>query len=538
MRNKILVSFCVMCVFATFLYIRLGFLATSDNLKQVAQNQGSYTLTLEDNRGQIYDANLNPFVNQATGYKALVAPTPENLKEILDIAQNPDAEDLQEKIKQGKPFIMDIKSTNVKSENIKILKANKRYTDNQLAPHIIGHLQNYGKDGATGIEYSYNEFLNKNREKTTLTYFLDGLGNMLKGSSPQISEKSQVSKGVVLTLDKGIQYISENIGKKYIEKGSIVIMEANTGNLKAVASFPTFSPNKLQNSIKDEINKPMINRALSPFSVGSTFKIVTAACALENGISKDKLYDCKGYIDVDGQLFHCYNKSIHGLVNMETAMIESCNTYFIDVAVNELKDKMLLTAADMSFGKSTELAPNFISSKGTLPTVESFYNPATISNFSFGQGDLLATPIQIAQMINSIINGGTTVNANLIEGFSMDGVTIIDKPVRQAGVNAISSQNANYIKDFLIKAVMDRNNQKAKPNTVAAGGKTATAQTGKFDKNGVEINQTWFGGFFPAENPQYVAVVLVENGELGNINAGPVFSEIADQVIAYNKNKK
>ena len=192
---------------------------------------------------------------------------------------------------------------------------------------------------------------------------------------------------------------------------------------------------------------------------------------------------------------------------------------------------MYQMAKDLSFSKTMELAPGFSPQSGYLPTIKELFNPADVANFSFGQGLLMATPIQLTQMMCSIVNGGKTPSPKLVEGLSQDGKTLFNSSQSSAAIDAMKPETAAQIKSFLVYSVMNKANQYAKPAKTTAGGKTATAQTGNYIGE-EEINQGWFCGFFPAENPKYVVTVLCENAESGNISASPVFREIADRVTA------
>ena len=276
----------------------------------------------------------------------------------------------------------------------------------------------------------------------------------------------------------------------------------------------------------------MINRAFSAYNVGSTFKVVTAATALTEGISPARSYNCEGYIEVLTQVFKCHNLAGHGILDLGKALEESCNPYFIDLGLELDKERFVNMASDMSFGKPTLFAEGISSSSGTLPTVEELYNPAAVGNFAFGQGTLMATPVQIAQMMSCIVNGGGTPTASLIEGLTQDGKLLNQRYEVSSPIRAMEENIANRIQEYLVACVMETPNQNAKPDYVTAGGKTGTAQTGQIKENGDELLQGWFAGFFPAAKPQYVAVVLSEDAKSGNQNASPAFRYIADSLYA------
>ena len=144
----------------------------------------------------------------------------------------------------------------------------------------------------------------------------------------------------------------------------------------------------------------------------------------------------------------------------------------------------------------------------------------------------MATPVQVARMMSSVVNGGATPEAVLVEGTTESGRMVDARTEIPAPVKAMSSEVAGILQEDLAACVMEGENQNAKPQYISAGGKTATAQTGRFHENGDEVLQGWFAGFFPAENPRYVVVVLCEDARSGNQDASPVFREIADRLCA------
>lgn len=530
MRKKVVVLFCSFCAIIGLLLARVGVLCTSDTLAQAAQKQTSYTLELGSVRGQIYDYKFRPLVNRASTAKAAVLPAPENFDAVLRSVSSERKSAVLDLLQKGNPFTLTVEHPDLlrNVEGVTVVDTPDRYADDQLAVHVIGHLDST-RHGATGIEKAYDSLLAGTDSRTTVTYHLDGLGKALKGSPPTITNAEAPASGVVLTIDSEIQQIVEQAGAKYLKKGAVVVAEAKTGKLRAVASFPNFSPNDMAQSVKDTVNTPMINRAFSAYNVGSTFKVSTAAAALESGISKNLTYTCTGEIDVKGQKFKCHELDGHGTLNMASSMNESCNPYYINLAAKVPTAGLRSMAADLSFGRSFDLAPGIRTAAAYLPTMADLYNPADVANFSFGQGKLTATPLQITMMMCSVVNGGKTPSPTLVEGTTADGTTVSAAGDAMPFTYAMSGKTASIIKEFMVSDVMQKSGQYAKPRTISAGGKTGTAQTGQFEGTR-EILQAWFSGFFPADNPKYVVTVLCEDGDYGNTSAGPVFRDIADKV--------
>ncbi|MBQ4153308.1 MAG: penicillin-binding protein 2, partial [Oscillospiraceae bacterium] len=460
---------------------------------------------------------------------ASVLPSPQSAAALLEHVPMMSRNKVIEQLGKGELFVTELE-TPLREDTTELhtFPLYRRYGEEQIAVHIVGHMTNGNLDGGYGIEKAYDSFLKEHTATAKITYYLDALGRSIQGKPPTVQLDQRSNGGVVLTIDSEIQRIAEEVGEKYLSKGAVVVMTPD-GKIRASASFPSFDPNHLEKSLTDEENKPMFNRAFASYNVGSTFKIVTAAAALESGIAPSRSYFCRGQIDVSGQIIKCHNHYGHGLLKMEQAMAESCNPYYISLGLLLNPAALLQMARDMSFSKAGILASGFASQGGYLPTLSELNSPAAIANLSFGQGSLSATPIQISLMTCCIVNQGKTPFAKLVEGLSEDGKVLSEKTEDAAPIHAIRKQTADTVKRFLITGVMERENQQAKPTKTTAGGKTATAQTGRF-RDGEEICQGWFTGFFPAEEPQYIVTVLCEDAESGNLSAGPVFREIADRV--------
>lgn len=524
-EKRTIMFFSIFVLLFSFLYLRLGVLAKFSGLRETAKSQSSYTLTLDQRRGMIYDANLNPLVNRVKESIYTVLPTAKNMNTVLNAVSESRRESVYELLKTAKPFILKTNSL-IETENVTRFYRQQRYEYFQLAPHIIGYLDSE-KNGITGIEKSYNEFLSEHTSKTEVSYVIDALGHGMSGIEGQTVKEKEDNAGIVLSIDKDVQAVIQNIGSRMVKKGAIVVMNPYTGEIKGSASFPSFSPLNLTQSISDTENSPMINRAFLPFNVGSTFKIVTTAVSLEEGLSMKDEAECFGVINVSGQSIHCHNRNGHGSLDMLDAMKESCNPYFINLGLKVGGEKLLEMAKEFGFGEGCLLADGIYTADGTLPSKTEMLNPAEVANLSFGQGKLTATPIQVAQMMSAVVNGGYKVYPKLVLGESIDGKTI-DRNAYQPKEQIMSKEVASQIQSFLIHSVMVADGQNALPTKVTAGGKTATAQTGRYSEDDIEYEHGWFAGFFPAINPEYVVVVLSEDSGYGNKTAAPVFSKIAD----------
>ncbi len=486
-------------------------------------------LNVMSSRGTIYDRNFKRLVNEEYSYVAAVNPNNFSADALFKNTPLSMHEKIGEKLSEHTPFSIEVPNDNIYSYGIDIFEVPKRYKDEQTALHIIGQTNYDRQEGTSGLEKSYDSLLKASSGFIDLKYSSNAFNHSLKEDAPQIFDSSEkINGGIVTTLDKDIQKIAESAGSS-MKKGAIVVMDPFNGDILASASFPSYNPNKPQKSLDDPL-KPFINRAFYPFAVGSTFKLLTAATALEEGISPDFTHNCKGYIKVGSNTFRCHNLNGHKTLNMEDAIKKSCNPYFINLSQNINGQSLLYKAKLLGIGEARELAPDFSTLAGSLPNENDLFAPEALANFSFGQGRLTATPIDIAVLISSFVNSGKGVIPRLIEGSTDDGASFLSHSVRYEPKDVIHPLAAKKISQMMVSVVEEGSGKKAKPQHLGAGGKTASAQSGQFEENGEEIVHAWFSGFYPAENPKFTIVVLCEGAFSGGDTAAPIFKEICDGI--------
>lgn len=531
MRKRLVILYCVMIGVAAALFFRFYYLTSGDLLSTAAKTQSSYTLNVFNERGTIFDSRFNKLTNLTPKYIAAVMPCPQSIEALSRALTGDSRTQMVKRFEDNRPFLIEVDSPNIYSYGVDVFQTYQRYQENQPAAHIVGHLN--GENGAYGIEKSYNEILSSCGSNVKISYTVDARSSPLIGVPPEII-KNYSNEGIVLTLDLEIQKIAEEAAGFYIDKGAVVVMDVQNGDIIAAVSLPTFQPDQLEQSMDDE-NKPFVNRCFSAFNVGSTFKLLTASCALDHGFSENFGYECTGAIEINGVRFGCHKAEGHSWLTMQRAIEQSCNPYFINLG-QRLNPKDLLELGEaIGFSRQTKLAPLLITAPGTLSTVENLQNRAEMANFSFGQGTLTASPLQIAQLISTIANGGKSVTPRLVAGATKDGQTLSEENQNVAPVQVVSPQAAALLSRMMISTVEQGSGTSAKPDFGSAGGKTASAQTGMYREGGSEIVHAWFSGFYPAEKPKYAIVVLNEGGYSGGKVAAPVFKRIADGIAALKR---
>lgn len=489
---------------------------------QAALQQRSCTVTAAQAQGYIYDRCFRPLVNCDAAYYAVVPPTQEALKDVL--AHTLDMTAVIEGIRSKKPFSCRVDTEYFACEDIIVFDVPQRRPSEPLAQHVVG----YTSDGVgvTGLEADYDSILRSERDTANVTYTVDALGNVLYGEAPNVSPLRYSNGNLVTTLDADIQRICEEAGGS-MEKGAIVVMDVECGDILAMASFPTYFPDRLSEALKNE-NSPLINRCLYTYSVGSIFKLVTSAAAYNQGLTRFAT-QCSGKTEIAGHTFRCHDLSGHGLVDMYQAMICSCNSYFVELSRFIQPDNMRTVAQDLGFGTQIPLTRSIVSAGGTLPSLQQLELPAEMANFCFGQGFLTASPLQVCQMTCAIANDGEMPLARLVAGYSLDGKRLENaKPPMYA--KSLPRNAAYFLQGLMIAAINENPQSNAIPEHVFAAAKTSTAQTGRYDEDGNEYCHAWITGYFPIEEPKYAVTVLVEDGGYGNDAAAPIFREIADRI--------
>ena len=490
---------------------------------QTARTNSQFTIIAGNSEGTIYDRNMKPVVNSQTKNIAAAVPSFLDRNSTAEFAL--DKKQFIEDFDKGLPFTFECKPDTPDSDGLTIFDIPERYSENQPAQHIVGYLSE--GEGVAGIEYAYNKILRNDYGENSVTYTTDGFGQILIGDGRKIIRSNAEKSGVVTTVDLDIQKICEDAGKG-IEKGAVVVADIKTGELLAMASFPTYSVDDMEKAIDDK-RSPLINRALYSYSVGSVFKLVTAAQAIDNKFG-GYVYNCTGQADVEGKIFNCHKADGHGLQTLSEAITNSCNTYFINLSrILDIKAFREL-AFNLGFGREIHLCSGMTASGGVLPTVKELMIPAELANFSFGQGKLSATPLQITQLTCAIANEGKMPVLRLIKGMTIDGEEIMGGKSAQYS-QVLEKDTADQLKDMMISAVEENENSNAKTKYTTVGAKTSTAQTGRTEKKGEELCHAWITGFFPSDDPQYAVTVLFEDGGYGNDVSAPVFREIADRIM-------
>ncbi len=506
----------------------MGIIMLKTGVSPSSREISSKSVVINTSRGMIYDTNMKKIVNSHTENITVCLPTQQSLNKIKEYVSEDDFKAVYDNTVNGKMSILCLEEQ-FNDNYIKSVKKVNRYTDSQSCVHLIGHLDENG-NGAMGLEKAYNSYLSKYTGSLKAVWNCDAIGNILLGEGIKFEGDDYLSPaGIQLTIDLEIQKIAENaLVEENINQGAVVILNSNTNEILAMASIPGFNPNNISADMNNE-NSPFINRAITPYSVGSVFKPFVVACAMENNMPFT--YNCTGSIDVNGTTFKCSNDVAHGDVDMNSATEQSCNCYFIALGQKIGAERLINLCSDFGLGKQQELADNFHIKSGKLPTVEAINSPESLANLSFGQGELLVSPLQLAVAYSCFANGGYYRPPTLMKGIINEKGKIIQKVKLPEGYMILNKSTVKELDKILENVVCNGNGINAYSDLTVNHGKTATAQSGWYE-NSREINHTWFCGYFTADDTTYTVAIFKDNGKSGATDCAPVFKYISEGIYS------
>ena len=480
----------------------------------------SVSFNYGDTRGNFYDAYGFPLTNETKEYLAVITPTSNAIRRLNTFYNLEDRKIILEGLKSKKPILYKA-DTLINIDNIYGFEYTNRYTNNSLLRHLIGYIDAENK-GVYGLEKSYDDILYSNNS-LTVSLATNAKGEILQNSALEFYGK-QNTNSVYLTIDKRIQKIAEDAAIP-LNKGAIIIAETQSGKIRAMVSKPNFNQNSIAKSLNDN-NSPLINRALLSYNVGSAFKPCVAAAAIKDGL-KDYEYICSGSCVINGYIFNCHKKSGHGKMNLKTAIANSCNTYFYNLAQEINKTTLYNTAVSFGFASNEAIAKNLNTSNCNLSSIEELNSSKRlVANFSIGQGNLLISPISMLNLYNSIANNGNYVKPYVVEKTVVNGKT---NKTATTEVSTFDEATATILREALLEVVESGTGKLAKSESVLLAGKTATAETGWLI-NGETAVHSWFCGFFPYHNPQYTVIVFAENSDITGSTTAEIFKNIAESM--------
>ena len=492
MKKRLLTFLITFCFAVSVVAGRLGYIMFSGRFA-VSSTYNSYTLTIDRLYPTFYDRNFKRLTNKGNELCAVIRPNEKCLSELHLLFNSSEIPEIIDELSRGYPLIKGIENYN-SCKYIKIFEKRVPFDEKTIARHLIND-----------FEKLYSDHIGTK----TINFTVDAIGRILDGDDGTVYENNYSSKfGVMLTIDTLIQEKVESAASS-MEKGAVVVLDIKTGEALACFSKPN----------------DYLNRAFNPYTVGSVFKLVISACALEN--NRNPFYKCKGEITVGDTVFSCQNKREHGLQTIKEALANSCNCYFVDLALSLGREKVYETAKQFGFGESTSLAEDWSISNGNFPDISELQSKGQLSLIGFGQGSLTTTPLHFASVVAAIANGGQYNAPSVFSGEVDDNGYLTEYSLNETE-QVISSKNAEKLREYMRYVVTNGTGSAAEYNKNSAG-KTSTAQSGIY-VDGKEILNTWFAGFYPYDDPKYAIVVMTEDGVSGSADCCPIFRTIVESL--------
>lgn len=555
-KNRIIFVFTCFCLFF-LLVLGKAFkvqLIDSSDLIVRANSQFLREVTVYPKRGNIYDRSGHPLALNVQTYSIFAIPkstdgTYNVYKKLSKIIPELSYKEMVATIKKRKRFTWlgrKLRLTKDQVEEVKELRGifiegtpERTYPNHELLAQVIGFVGLDNK-GLSGLEYMFDKELKGN--PVTLKYTIDNKGRPIKFESHQ--NVTAQAKDIYLTIDKDIQgmaekYLKEAVLKHNADKGGVGVLDAATGEILAIANYPTFDPNDVRGSAPDARK---LSFAIEPFEPGSSFKIFTVGSALENKVAKidSTYYAEQGRMRVDNH----WIKEAESHEKFEWISVADIIRFSSNVGTTKLAfdlkfPRFKQTLKELNFGNKTGVeVPG--ESRGIFTEADNV-TPLSLSNISFGQG-IAVTGVQMLAAYGAIANGGTYIRPTLIK---RDPNVETVSELEPENENQLEKKHTVFSKKTtedltmaLTLAVEKGTGVGAKIPHFQIAGKTATAQ--RVDKNGgYKGYVSGFVGYPVNVDNRFVIVVYIDNpktgGYYGGAVAGPVFKNLAQYILYKNK---
>ena len=460
----------------------------------MSDTYNSYSITVDVNEPQLYYFDGSKINNNIKAYRAVIRPVTNDISAMQKAFNKAEIAEITAELSEGYPVVKDIDSNKTKLKTFEIYKT--RTNLSQLIEKESNGLLSYVGLPDNPLKVSYH---------------IDAKGRLLTGDIGKANDIDYYSReGYVLCIDSKLQKIVEAASND-INSGCVIIMEPKTGRIKACVTKP----------YSTYVNKPF-----EQYCVGSVFKTIVAACALENEV--DYVFDCTGAVTVGDTTFTCQHNNKHGRVDSEKALAYSCNCYFVNLALELGADKLIKTAENFGFGKTINLFNDWNVITSILPSDEDLKSKGELSLFGFGQGKLTASPLQMCSAYCAIANGGKYIQPQLVFAKKERNGSITEIK-NNTEKQIISKYTSDTLMKYLREVVTDGTAYNAETDFHKSAGKTATAQTGQY-LYGNELYNTWFVGVYPYDSPKYCIAIMCENGTSGAADCCPVFRTIVENI--------
>jgi len=517
-----------------------------EKLNTLAESLWSRELPIKADRGEIVDRNGKVLATNITTTSLVIIPNQivdheKVAKDLSDILKS-DYEDMLSHVTkktsiervhpEGRQLDYETaeKIDNLQYDGVYLVKESKRYYPyGDVLSHVLGYV-GIDNQGLSGLELYYDEYLTG--ADGAIKYFSDGRGNRLELSEVYEAPTSGVT--LKLTIDIDLQLTVENeldnVESKYnADNGLIIAMDPDSGEILAMASRPNFDSNNYQNYATEVINRNL--PIWMTYEPGSTFKIITLASSInEKAINLfEDHYTDTGAINVDGSTLHCWKHGGHGTQTYLEVAENSCNPGFVSIGQKLGKETLMKYIDDFGFGETTGIDLNGESS-GIMFNIDKM-GPVELATTSFGQG-ISVTPLQQIRGVSAAINGGYLYRPYVVKSMLESETKSVIKLNEPEKVKQVISEDSSSLVRYALESVVANGTGKnAYIENYRVGGKTGTAQK---VKDGIYMSGNYilsFIGFLPADDPELVVYVAVDNPKGVTQYGGTVSAPIARNVM-------
>ena len=559
-RKKIVAVFALCMAAMLFLIGRLGYLMLlrADYYSEKAQDLHERERSIKAARGKILDCNGKVLADNKTVCTISVIHSqikePEKVIDVLTEELGLERDQVKKRVEKNSS-IERIKTNVDKQTGDKIreydlagVKVNEDYKRNypygNLASKVLGFT---GSDnqGIVGLEVKYESIL-KGSDGQILT-MTDARGVELSDTGE--GRKEPVSgKNLILSLDANLQEYAQQaayqaLEQKQADSVSIILMRPGNGEILAMVNVPEYDLNDpfnlkkstngmSQQEIQDERNKMWRNGCINDtYEPGSTFKIITASAALEEGVvTPEDTFSCPGFRIVDDRRIRCHKTTGHGSETFVQGVMNSCNPVFIEVGQRLGTDAFYRYF--QQFGLLEKTGIDLPGEAGTIMHQKKDIGPVELATISFGQSFQI-TPIRLAATVCSLINGGHQITPHFGVEVREDDGTLLETLSYKEGKQIVSEQVSKTMRAILEKVVSEGGGKKAYIEGYHIGGKTATSETLPRSANKYISS---FLGFVPAEDPRILGICIINNPQgvyYGGTICAPVMRMVFENILPY-----
>lgn len=592
LRSRYRYFIIALSIFFIFILSRIWYLQVvkGEDFSRLAKNNRIRIRRVPASRGMILDRNKRIMVDNRPSFQVSLIPEDiDDIEGVLSgmtgiVSANPKA--LKSMIthrNRRQPFYPVLIKDDIPRNELAFLETHKMdlpgviidavprrsYNYNSLASHLIGYLGEIDQSELKEMAshgYRLGDFIGKDGIEKRWEAKLRGADGGRQVEVDSVGREIRILSSVsprpghnlILTIDLEVQKTVEDLLTGNI--GAAVAMDPLSGRILAIASSPSFNPDLFASGIRTEDwltllrtpFHPLQNKAIQgQYPPGSVFKIITAIAGLEEGvISPEETLNCPGFYRLGTKTYRCWKKWGHGTVDLQKALVQSCDVYFYQVSLRLGIDTIAHYASELGFGMTTgiELGDE---KAGLMPTTEwkrkrhqeRWYDGETLVS-GIGQGAILVTPIQMVNMMSAIANGGILFRPQVVERVEdVDGNIIEEYPSTVMRRVSVSEKTLELMRHALRQVVEDPKGtgKTARIEGVPVFGKTGTAQVVKREvsedtENEEDIpiryrDHAWFVAYAHQEKPSIAVAVLIQHGGHGATAAAPVAKKIIEAVL-------